>query len=367
MIVDAAALRIEPALAAVRKGELSSDLALEVREAAEAHGVWLPLAHQALGRGGREGPAAHVLWRALREAAARDALQQAEGRRVIRGMASAGVDALILKGAHLSTVLYQPSHLRPRADLDLLVSPAEQARGREALTALGYQPAVLVQREAVFAQLAFERLEAGVRHVVDLHWRALNPHPFRGLLPFEAIRRRRVAVPALGPEAWGLCGPDALLHAVAHLAAHHGRAPRLMWVADVDRLARRLCESEWRAFTEQACAAGLAGVGLAVFRVATRFFATAVPREVEAALRAAAPNGRLSEAFLEPRSQAALLWLELRALRRWRDRGTLVVQHLVPDRRYMRERYGVQGGWLVWAYARRAAGGARQWLKGPEV
>ncbi|HSJ97127.1 MAG TPA: nucleotidyltransferase family protein, partial [Myxococcota bacterium] len=202
MIVDAAAVQLEPALAAARAGTLSGDLALQVREAAETHGVWLLLAHEAIGQGGREGSRGAVLWRALQEGAVRDTLQQTESRRVIRAMASARIDALILKGAHLSTALYQPSHLRPHVDLDLLVPPAVQSRAREALTALGYQPAVVVQREAVLAQLAFERVEGGVRRVVDLHWRALNPHPFRDLLPFEEVWRRREAVPALGQAAW---------------------------------------------------------------------------------------------------------------------------------------------------------------------
>jgi hypothetical protein len=308
-----------------------------------------------------------ILNQALRDAVARDALQRAAHRRVVEALASAGVECLVLKGPHLAGILYPSPHLRPCSDLDLLVSPATRARAWEVLSATGYAPEVLVTRDAVLAEMAFTRAESGVRHFVDLHWRALSPLPFRHLLPFDDAWRRSQPIPALGEHARGLGDPDALLHVVAHLAAHHGTAPRLIWLADLDRLARRLDEERWMTFTGAVCAGGLAAVTLEVIRTASRWFGTSVPESVMRTLAAAAPGSPIGPAFLDARSKAGRMWIELRALPRWRERVRLVSQHLVPDRRYMEQRYGVRGAGLIGAYAHRATTGAWHWFKRPDL
>ena len=43
----------------------------------------------------------------------------------------------------------------------------------------------------------------------------------------------------------------------------------------------------------------------------------------------------------------------------WRERVTLIREHLCPDAEYMRH---TSGAWLPVAYARRAGHGARKWL-----
>jgi hypothetical protein len=366
MILDAAAATLEPAVAALCAGApLSASSVCHLREPAEAHGLWLLLAQHAAADETCDSGTRQMLHQSLRDAAARDALQQAAHRHVIQALASAGIATIVLKGAHLGVALYEPSHLRPYSDLDLLVAPAVRGRARRTLVALGYQPGVLVERDAILAQMTFRRPVSGWGHVVDLHWHALSPLPFRHLLPFDEAWRRSRRIPELGEHARGLNLPDALLHAVAHLAAHHAAAPRLIWLADVDRLARRFGETEWMDFNAAVAAGGLAAVALDLINTATRFFATPVPESARHVLAAAALRSPLGTAFLEPRSKAGRLWLELRALRPWRDRLRLVVQHLVPDRRYMLERYGARGLGLVCAYVRRAASGARPWLRRP--
>lgn len=368
MILDAAAVALEPALAALRMGApLSAAAVSRLREPAQKHGIWLLLAHHAMASGTHDAASRQVLSQALRDAAARDALQRAAHRSVVEAFASAGVECLVLKGAHLAGVLYASPHLRPYSDLDLLVSPLTRARAWEVLTATGYSQELLVTRDAVLAEMAFTRTESGVHHFVDLHWRALSPLPFQHLLPFDDVWHRSQPIPALGEQARGLGDSDALLHVVAHLAAHHGTAPRLIWLADLDRLARRLDAERWMKFTAAACHGGLAAVTLEVIRTASRLFGTPVPDSVMRTLAAAAPGAPIGLAFLEPRSKAGRMWIELRALTRWRERIRLVAQHLVPDRRYMEQRYGVRGAGLVRAYAHRATTGAWHWLKRPDI
>ena len=52
---------------------------------------------------------------------------------------SGGVPALILKGTALAYSTYRHPHLRPRADIDLLVPEDRRGAARAALAGLGYE------------------------------------------------------------------------------------------------------------------------------------------------------------------------------------------------------------------------------------
>jgi hypothetical protein len=55
------------------------------------------------------------------------------------------------------------------------------------------------------------------------------------------------------------------------------------------------------------------------------------------------------------------LWLDVRAADGWRERMTLLREHLYPDAEYMRATSAKTGS-LPLAYVRRAVSGAREWI-----
>jgi hypothetical protein len=351
----------------MRSGSLTVSGAYQVREGAELHGL-MPLLADAALAGDPLGDPAERDWlsRRLKDAVVRDELQRAETRRDLDALASAGVRTIVLKGEHVARAFYPGPHLRPHADTDLLVHPDLRGPARAALERLGYRLFPHVRGDAILAQMQFTLLGPhGAAHAIDLHWHALNPHPFRSLVVFDDAWARSVPIDALGPNARGLCAADALLLAAAHLVAHHVAEANLIWVADVDRLARALAPQDWCDFAARARGAGACAIARAVLDAAARFFETPLPPVVLASLDAGARQEGVTRQFVTPRSPARRLWLELVAIRGWRTRMALLYEHLVPDADYMRDRYDARGIGLAWAYVRRAGSGARAWLRPP--
>lgn len=367
MNFDEGARALEPVLSAMRDGSLTVSRVCRHRGHAELHGL-MPLLADAALRGDAAGDPAERAWlsRRLMDAVVRDELHRAEARRVLDALASAGVPTMVLKGEHVARAYYPAPHLRPRGDIDLLIHPRSRDRAVAALTRVGYSVLPHVRGDAILAQVQLTRTgPPGAAHQIDVHWHALNPHPFRSLLPFDDAWARSIPIDALASGARGLCAADGLLLAATHLTVHHVCEANLIWLADVDRLARSLAPQEWHDFTSRARNAGASAIARVVLDAAARFFETPLPPPAVASLDEGARHEGITRHFTVPHSPARRLWLEVVSIREWRTRMAVLYQHLVPDAAYMKDRYGVTGVRLAWAYVRRVAGGARAWFRVP--
>src|SRR5262249_35556323 len=74
------------------------------------------------------------------EYAALEYVQRLETRRLLAGLAGLGIRPILMKGAALAYTVYPEPALRPHADIDLLVAPADRERCTAGLAALGYEP-----------------------------------------------------------------------------------------------------------------------------------------------------------------------------------------------------------------------------------
>ena len=73
--------------------------------------------------------------------------------------------------------------------------------------------------------------------LVELHWSLVELPFYIETHPMDEIWRTAAPAPAL----LGACLPDPptlLLHSCAHWALHHSQEQRLLWLLDIDRLAR---------------------------------------------------------------------------------------------------------------------------------
>jgi hypothetical protein len=244
----------------------------------------------------------------------------------------------------------------------MLVPPDARTAARRILEELGYRLVPHVSGEAILGQMHFSSSERTEVHPIDLHWRVLNPLAFRTFLPFDDLWNRSQFIPELGSHARGPCPVHALLLAVAHHAVHHPTRARLIWLADIDLLARALGPEDWSAFARSAATNRMCSFARAALDLATRFFETPVPPTLTEVLEANGADEPIARHYLRPHSRAGRLLVDIRALPAWRDRVAVLYEHLVPDAEYMRERYQTQGIGLAWAYVCRIANGARVWL-----
>ncbi len=237
---------------------------------------------------------------AFQASAARSLRMEMALERITAALAGRDVPCLLLKGAALGRTVYASPAERPVSDFDLLAPRASLAAAQRALAGLGYArlspPADgrlgrwLYRYKA--ESVAMGRAAGNQGLLVEVHW-TLTELPYY-IEAIDIAEAWRAAGPAPGLPGAGIPDPATLLiHGCAHLALHHSRDLRLIWLVDLHRLVTgaaldwqrvlHLAET-WR--LGLAVAAGLDAAG--------RWLGTAVPGDVRAALAhlAADPAGR---------------------------------------------------------------------------
>lgn len=329
-----------PACASAVRGD---DVEAFVRDA-RYHGVTLLLDARFHAMDERTWPAA------IRHACQRDALvhsvsepkRRTELERVLAGLAGAGLAPLLLKGTGLAYSHYPNPALRPRADCDLLVAPAERAAATAILQALGYRRVAGPAGAAVGFQVALLHEDAhGATHNVDLHWRLSDLQSFAWLFTGEELAAAAVPVPALGPHARRLGDVHALVLALLHRAGSNLQSPgfgdRLIWLYDVHLLVEAM-GTEHRArfcrLVEDRRIVAIASDGLR--RCASCFRSPCVAALADELDRSAVvgSGARLLDAHGAHRE-----WLELRAIPTMAARVRYVATRLFPSGEYLRERF----------------------------
>jgi hypothetical protein len=334
-----------------------------VLAAAEQHGVSCLLADALAAASARE--AAAFVHRSRAEAV-RDIVVQHELRGLLQAFAGDGVRVLVVKGSALAYTLYvQPWH-RPRLDTDILVAEEDVAAAIAVLSARGYAASPAISTgQLVSHQAPYERTDVrGARHVIDLHWKVVNPQLLAAALTFDHLWARAASAPPLGPAARVPRAVDALILACVHRLAHHQSFERLIWLYDLRLLSRALAADDWTDLCRTACANGVASLCLDGLRHARTRVGAELPAPFEAELEAAGQWER-SRAYVHGSlSRRDVLVSDLRTLPTWRQRLRLLREHAFPPAPFMRHRYGVRGRlWLPALYVHRLVSGASRWLK----
>jgi hypothetical protein len=283
--------------------------------------------------------------------------------RLLKALADADVPALLLKGTAFAYRLYDEPATRTRGDTDLWVTESRLDLARQVLAAEGF---LRDEDPDAVAGLQLEeglvlRDDAGIEHVVDLHWSAVNSAALRRLFEFDSCWERRQPLPRLGPGAFALSDRDALLHSAVHRRMHvaspylvDGRlfygGDRLIWALDIDRLVQSLGD---QGLADTRAAAGPLGLApaleealrLAADRIGTllQLGPAPAPRTRAAALVASyLASGQVKRALLDLRCLPGLA-AKLAAVRR----------RVVPSRAFLEHKYGAGG--LATLLLRRAA------------
>jgi hypothetical protein len=296
-------------------------------------------------------------------------------RDVLTAYGAAGIQALVLKGAALSHLVYPEPGLRPMSDLDILVPASDLWRAQRLLADLGFDaplpssptlpprhlPAATLQAEGLLVQVEIHHrllsnyLDDAISYVRALLWtsrrlQSLDVRPKPTARPGDAQACGTVQPDGLplaprpfvlaGVTAYTLGYEDTLQHLCRHLASHVNVWDfcRLIWVADVVSLAERFAsEIDWERVRRQ-CPAVLDMLSL---------FHSMTPLRDELLDRAGVRIGRVPEGIgVEyqgwPRPQA-------KRRRGWRR---ILRDTLFPSEWWLRLRYKLGGTrplfWVRW-------------------
>jgi len=305
---------------------------------------------------------------AARTRAAEELLRKAEIRRVVAALADAGIRPILLKGTPLAYTVYDSPASRPRADTDVIVSGAEVEAARQVMRSLSYVETV--QCHELLSQFEVQQCDRfGVIHAFDVHWSISTQPVFAGLLTYDALLLRAVAVPALGESAVAPCRVDALLLSCVHPAMHHRNDERLLWILDIHLLASGLSPAELDEFEAVARMKKVVAICRRGLQQAQAVFGTLVAADLIGRLnRTAGPEPSAAYLASERRWHHETM-ASLRALPRLGDRARLVREVLLPSPGYMLGAYGLRdkplGTWLLPAlYVHRNVHGAWKILIG---
>ena len=338
------------AVIAVARAERVDAVLAQCLRQLDATDVWPPAARAAL--------VEHV-----RQHLVLESMQQRELVRVLAAFAAAGIEVLLLKGSGLAYTVYAEPHLRPRDDTDLFLRIADLERAADTLAGCGYARVAEPDAELASTQRHYTARDgAGLRHIVDLHWRIAIPRVFADAMAFDEIWSRAIAVPSLGVST-RTCGlADALLLACMHRVAHHRDAADLLWLWDIHLLAERVRRDELTIFVAAAARARMCHVCGRGLELAQAHFGTQVDDMVTALDRARSGVEEASARFVGGLRPIDVLRTDLRTLRGWPERLRLLREHLLPPPGIMRARYGADA-FLPLAYIQRIVRGAPPWFK----
>lgn len=284
--------------------------------------------------------------------------------RLSAAFAAQSVDVILLKGSGLAYTIYPHPHLRPARDIDLFIARESRDGAERALAGCGYVRMREPDGEVAVAQRHYVRRDGnGINHFVDLHWRISNARAFAGALTFEEAWMSSILVPEVTPGARTLRVADALLLGCIHRVAHHQDGIDLLWLWDIHLLARRLPADEWDQLGDRAERTGVRAVCGRGLELARGLFDSPVPQTVLDRL-ATREHAEPTAAFVGGTlREIDVLRADLRATAAWRQRGTLLAEHLFPAPAYMRSIYGPRGRLgLLFAYAERLGRGRRRWF-----
>lgn len=278
-------------------------------------------------------------------AAARELLRNGEIQRVLEQLAASQIFPIVFKGAALAYVAYDSPASRPHADVDLLVAREEIETVRTVLSAAGYEEPPFSDGELLFCQFQMTKCDRfGVLHVFDIHWKISTQALFADVLTYDEIAAESMPLTALGRHARTTSGPHALILACIHPVMHHRNYPRLIWLCDVDRLARLMSPEALHRFAAIAVDRGVAQICLRQLQAVVARLATPVSDDVMAML-VTSSSLEPSTAFLRPgRRWHHELVSNLRSLTGWRDRARFLREVVLPSPQYMLDIYQLGPG-----------------------
>lgn len=220
---------------------------------------------------------------------------------VLRCLNDAEVETILLKGAHLSSLIYpEPSH-RPMADLDLMVRVADLQRAEDALKAIGYT----TDREQSIADHCtrgrhIPPLVKDGTYPVEIHWTLADPTDDVSV-DVDGLWARSRPVTVYGEPARALSVEDVLLYICLHAVVVHqfdekGLRPLLDVLA---LLERNGSEIDWPALEARSHEWRISRAVYLMLEIARRYGGANIPENVLADLRPAKTAAKIFDAACE--------------------------------------------------------------------
>jgi|HubBroStandDraft_1064217.scaffolds.fasta_scaffold00124_22 hypothetical protein len=207
------------------------------------------------------------------------------------GARAAGIAAVALKGVALHTLNVYRAGDRPMADIDLLVRPEDGRGAVSMLERLGYAESSASWKERVFTPIDHQDANGLGEHAgndikIELHERICERLPWR-LTDISELIHPVEPLP-------GFHGYPSKASLMSHLVLHAAgcmtfQTLRLLHLHDLAKLSTIMTRHDWEQFLDSRRLVGELWWGLPPLQMTSRYFPSAIPAEVLAAVAADCP------------------------------------------------------------------------------
>lgn len=303
-------------------------------------------------------PTLETLRTAYRASTVQAMRREGELRRVLDGLADAGVRPTLFKGAALAYTAYPTPACRPMGDIDLWVMDEEMPGAMRSLETLGYEAHEKENRPHALMRATDGEVQMrpgnATQGLVELHWGVFAGEWLARTTAVDrpGVRSRRIDLHVSGRTAYTLATEDALIQLAVHMGINHQMSLHpLRSLVDIALLSTR--PVDWEQVIQRVRAWRVATVTGVALALARDLFGLADLAEPAAALAPSGLQRKVLERFVTPQAVLARPDLSSHKSRfayllavtdRRRDSVHLLARTLWPEHTWLDARYG-RSGW----------------------
>lgn len=313
------------------------------------HGV-APLLYRRVGAVGATAALPDATLARLESAYVHSALRQrsvrAELRQILLTLQRARTPVVLLKGAHLSDLVYPDPALRPMRDLDLLVSPTNLARVELALNSIGYDatPYPLADTDYSVHQHVHPMEKAGAIPI-EVH-RGLFPASAPFHVDVEGMLVRAQATCVAGVHALVLSPEDLVRDLCLHVSYVRRFDVPLLSLYDIAIAVRHYGDAiDWRGLTDVANADGTSRFVYCALLLVRATVGADIPDEANERLAHTYGDASIvrtaRECILTPAVELPYAYREAHDVEGMTHRMRVLARGVWPPRERMRALYGL--------------------------
>lgn len=166
-------------------------------------------------------------------------------KELLNALAQKNIQVVVLKGFSLGYQVYSTPYLRPKTDVDILISSTDKVEVLKTFKVLGYSNPRGWEPQAIINQFSMKKtLSKGVSVLFDVHLKISNSKQIENILNYQELIQS--ANSTLLPNINLINKPYALIHAIFHLLHHKssGDLIKLIWYYDLYLIIEQLDSNE---------------------------------------------------------------------------------------------------------------------------
>lgn len=288
-------------------------------------------------------------------------------KELLNALAQKNIQVVVLKGFSLGYQVYSTPYLRPKTDVDILISSTDKIAVLETFKALGYSNPRGWEPQAIINQFSMKKtLSKGVNVLFDVHLKISNSKQIENILNYQELIQS--ANTTLLPNINLINKPYALIHAIFHLLHHKssGDLIKLIWYYDLYLIIEQLDSNEIEQLKTIITTTGLAFLVQHTLVLTIEYFPSDQINNLIQWCETPNINATSESSYnylLGNATGIRGLWLSICATKGMTNKVAIIKETAFPPAAEIHRKYGEQSAWpLPLLYVRRIFTGSIKYI-----